>query len=153
MRSTVHSKLPIAAAVAIVSGIAFAHTGADGVVKDRMDMMGEIARSMKTIGKMIKGEIDYDAEAAKAAALEIYGHMSHMPEMFPEGSTEPPTEALPVIWQEWDEFVVISDKLKTDAKKLAELAASASNASELIPQFSEVGKSCASCHEKFRLKK
>ena len=153
MRSVFHSKLLISAVAVIVSGFAYAHTGADGVVRDRMDMMGEIARSMKTIGRMIKGEADYDAEAAQAAALEIYGHMSHMPEMFPEGSIEPPTEALPIIWQEWDEFVVISDKLKTDAKQLAELTASVSGANELIPQFSEVGKSCAACHEKFRLKK
>ena len=136
-----------------ISGFAYAHAGADGVVKDRMDMMGEIARAMKTIGQMIKGEVSYDAEAAKAAANEIYGHMSHMTEMFPEGSTEKPSEALPAIWENWDEFVALSDKLKIDAKQLAEIAGSSTSADGIKAQFGLVGKSCGSCHEKFRLKK
>ena len=136
-----------------ISGLAYAHAGADGVVKDRMDMMGEIARAMKTIGQMVKGEVSYDAEIAKAAANEIFGHMSHMTEMFPEGSTEKPSEALPAIWENWDEFVALSDKLKVDAKQLAEVAGSSTSADAIKLQFGVVGKSCGSCHEKFRLKK
>ena len=136
-----------------ISGFAYAHAGADGVVKDRMDMMGEIARAMKTIGQMVKGAVAYDAQAAKAAANEIYGHMSHMTEMFPEGSTEKPSEALPVIWENWDEFVALSDKLKVDARQLAEIAGSSTSADAIKVQFGVVGASCGSCHEKFRLKK
>lgn len=147
------AKMFLAAMAMSISGLAFAHSGADGVVKDRMDMMGEVAKSMKIIGKMIKGEVTYDAASAKAAALEIFGHMSHMTEMFPEGSTEKPSEALPVIWENWDEFVALSDKLKTDAKQLAEVAESASSADAIKAQFGLVGKSCGTCHEKFRLKK
>ena len=30
--------------------------------------------------------------------------------MFPEGSTQKPTEALPVIWENWDEFEKIAEK-------------------------------------------
>ncbi len=136
-----------------MSTFAYAHEGAEGVVKDRMDMMGEIARSMKTIGKMIKGVDSYNAKKAKAAALEIYGHMSHMTDMFPEGSTEKPSEALPVIWDDWDEFVALSNQLKDDSKLLSELAGTADSADTIKSQFGLVAKSCSSCHEKFRLKK
>ena len=146
-------KIILAAAAMTISGIAFAHSGADGVVKERMDMMDEIARGMKTIGAMIKGETAYDAQTAKASALEIYGHMSHIAEMFPEGSTDKPSEALPAIWENWDEFVALADKLKTDAKTLAEIAGTASSGAEIKGQFAIVGQSCGSCHEKFRLKK
>ena len=116
-------------------------------------MMGEIGKAMKAIGQMIKGEVAFDAEKAKAAALEIYGHASHIPDMFPEGSTEKPSEALPAIWEDWDEFVAISDQMKTDAKALSDIAGNASEASVIKAQFGMVGKSCGSCHEKFRLKK
>lgn len=153
MKNKNSAKMFLAAIAISISGFAYAHSGAEGVVKDRMDMMGEIARSMKVIGKMIKGEVEYDAPAAKAAALEIFGHLSHMTEMFPEGSTEKPSEALPAIWENWDEFATLSDKLKTDAKQLAEVAESTSNADAIKAQFGLVGKSCGSCHEKFRLKK
>lgn len=146
-------KIMLTAAAMTISGFAFAHSGADGIVKERMDMMGEIARGMKTIGAMMKGEAAYDAEMAKASALEIYGHMSHIAEMFPEGSTEKPSEALPAIWENWDEFVALADKLKADAKTLAEVAGTASSAAEIKGQFALVGQSCGSCHEKFRLKK
>jgi cytochrome c556 len=72
--------------------------------------------------------------------------------MFPEGSTEKPSEALPAIWQDWDEFVAISEQMKTDAKQLSEIAGAASSADAIKAQFAAVGKSCGSCHEKFRLK-
>lgn len=137
----------------IASGLAFAHSGASGIVKERMDMMGEIGDSMKIIGTMIKGESDYDAKAAKAAAMTIYGHASHISEMFPEGSTQKPTEALPAIWNNWDEFERIANIMKDTAKELADVAGAASDASQIRVQFGAVGKSCGSCHEKFRLKK
>ena len=152
MRLSYRGKMMFVAIAMSISGFAYAHSGAEGVVKERMDMMGEIARAMKTIGKMVKGEIAYDAKVAKASALEIFGHMSHMTEMFPEGSTEKPSEALPAIWEDWDEFVAISDKLKVDAKQLAEIAEAASSPDAIKAQFGVVGKSCGSCHEKFRLK-
>lgn len=136
-----------------ISGLAYAHSGASGVVKERMDMMGDIGKAMKTIGTMIKGEAAYDAEVAKRAAGEIQGHMMHMADMFPEGSTEAPSEALSAIWENWDEFLALSKELEDDARQLAVLAASAASADELTAQFAVVGKSCGTCHEKFRLKK
>ncbi|MEL7429674.1 MAG: cytochrome c [Pseudomonadota bacterium] len=142
----------LVAATIGLSGFAIAHEGAEGMVKERMDMMGDIGKAMKRMGLMIKGEVDYDAEVAKAAALEIYGHATHIPEMFPEGSTEKPSEALPAIWENWDEFVAISEQMKTDAKQLAEIAGAANSADAIKVQFGAVGKSCGSCHEKFRLK-
>ena len=143
----------LAIGIMAISGIAFAHSGAEGVVKERMHRMSDIANSMKTIGKMIKGETGYDAEAAKTSALKIHGHMVHMEKLFPEGSTDKPSEALPAIWENWNEFLSIFDQLGSDAKQLADIAGAASSSDEIAAQFAKVGKSCGSCHEKFRLKK
>lgn len=153
MKSKHKGKIILAALALSISGFAFAHEGADGMVKERMDMMGEIGKGMKVIGEMIKGNVEFDPATAKAAALEIYGHATHMPDMFPEGSTEKPSEALPAIWENWEEFVALSDKLKVDAKQLGELSGTSASVDEIKTQFGLVGKSCGSCHEKFRLKK
>ena len=135
------------------TAIAFAHSGATGIVKQRMDMMGMIGDSMKIIGSMIKGQVSFDANSAKEAAMTIVGHAEEIPELFPEGTTDKPSEALPAIWENWDEFVKITEQMKADAQILADAAAMASEASEIRAQFGAVGKSCGSCHEQFRLKK
>ena len=133
------------------SGIVYAHTGATGVVKMRMEMMKGIASNMKTIANMLKGQEEFDPSSASAAAKQIGAHANDMPDMFPEGSTDKPSEALPEIWENWDEFVAMSLALSRDAKEMANLAANASSATEIEDAFKRVGKSCGSCHEKYRL--
>ena len=136
-----------------VSVPALAHEGATGVVKQRMDMMGDVGKAMKTIGQMIKGETAFNGAVASDAAAEIAKHAVHFPEIFPEGSTEKPSEALPAIWENWEEFLAIFNQMKSDADALAELAGNASGPEAIKAQFGLVGRSCGTCHEKFRLKK
>ena len=134
------------------SGIAFAHSGAQGVVKQRMDGMSDIAKNMKIIGTMMRSET-LDEKALSQAALMIQKHAGEIPELFPDGSTENPSEALSVIWSNWDEFIAIANKLERDSKKLAEIAINATDTGKIEVQFQLVAKSCSRCHEKFRLKK
>ena len=133
------------------SGIAFAHSGAQGVVKQRMDGMSDIAQNMKIIGTMMRSE-EFDKETLSQAALKIQKHASQISELFPDGSIKNPSEALPIIWSDWDEFIAIANKLDSDAGKLAEISTNAANTSEIKTQFQLVAKSCSGCHEKFRLK-
>lgn len=137
---------------AVLSSLALAHTGATGVVKERMDMMSDVAKSMKIIGQMIKGEVDYNTTDVQSAALEIEKHAQSFPKLFPEGSTEKPSEALPTVWENWEEFIQLLSEMETQSSKLAELAPSTKTANEIKAQFSLVGKTCGTCHEKFRLK-
>ena len=147
-----HPTLIALSFVIATSAIAFAHSGATGVVKLRMDMMGAIGDSMKVIGSMMKGQTAFDANGAKAAAMRIAGHADEIPDLFPEGSTQKPSEALPAIWQNWDEFVKITGEMKAAAQTLADAASVATQADQIRAQFGAVGKSCGSCHERFRLK-
>lgn len=153
MKPGINAVLVGATLLVAVSSLAFAHSGATGVVKQRMDMMGAIGDSMKTIGNMIKGQADFDADAVESAAMTIVGHAKEIPNLFPEGSTQKPSEALPAIWEKWDEFVKITNQMKSDAQTLADAAKTATQASDIRTQFVAMGKSCGSCHEQFRLKK
>ncbi|MGI9424590.1 MAG: cytochrome c [Hyphomicrobiaceae bacterium] len=62
-----------------------------------------------------------------------------------------PTEALPVIWDRWDEF---NDR----ATRLVELAGELQNGAttgkaQSLATFAKIGKTCSGCHDVFRLKK
>lgn len=148
-------KTTLAAAVGIASAsaITLAHDGATGMVMQRMEAMKEIGQSMKSIAAMVKGDAAFSGEAVQASAAVIAEHAKHMPHMFPEGSLDKPTEALPVIWTQWDRFTEIAGKLNSDALALAEAGNKATSAKDILPQLAEVGKSCKACHQDFRLAK
>ena len=133
-----------------ICGLALAHSGATGIVKERMDLMKSIAGHMKTIGKMIKGESDYDADKVVVAARIIADHAEEVPDMFPEGSIEDPSKAVPEIWRDWEAFIELSADLGTHAIKLSNVADDAVDVSGIRQQFSAVGKTCSACHEDFR---
>ena len=107
--------------VIAISGIAFAHSGAKGIVKERMDMMSDIGKSMKTIGTMLRNG-EFDPETAKQAALVIQEHAARIPDLFPDGSINGPSEALPSIWTNWEEFVAAAKKKDANAPQLPKIA-------------------------------
>ena len=145
--------VPIIPILFVVCGLAVAHSGATGIVKQRMELMKSIADQMKTIGKMIKGEENFDAQQVAEAAERIVSHAEKVPEMFPEGSNEAPSEALPAIWQDWETFLQLSADMKQNASDLRSAALNATDVKSIRPQFAAVGKTCSACHEDFRIKK
>ncbi|MEO4043667.1 cytochrome c [Hoeflea sp. CAU 1731] len=129
---------------------AFAHSGASGVVLERMEMMKDISDQMKIIVTMIRGEEEYDAAKAQAAAQAIAAHAQELTEKFPEGSIGHPSEALPAIWENWDDFVEQTEQLHATAIALSDQAASADGADGLREEIAAVGQTCSSCHQDFR---
>ncbi|MBW8637818.1 cytochrome c [Hoeflea sp. WL0058] len=145
------TKTVAAAAIILATAAgAFAHSGAKGVVKERMELMKDIARQMKIVGGMVKGEAQFDAGAMSRAALAIASHADEIPQYFPEGSLEAPSEALPVIWKDWDTFLELTDDFQEKAIALSKSAASATDVAAIRPQFLELGKTCSTCHREFR---
>jgi cytochrome c556 len=109
--------------IIVSSGVALAHSGATGIVKERMDLMDSIGKSMKTITEMFQGEKPYDAAAVREAASFIGAHGGEqMTRLFPEGSIQPPSESLPAIWQDWERFSELSSDLSKYADALAKAA-------------------------------
>lgn len=100
-----------------------AHTGATGVVKERMEHMKSLASAMKTIKAGVRAKPEIRRDAIAEAARAIAEHAEKTPSLFPEGSIEGPSEALPEIWQEWEAFKSANETLKAEARKLSEVAA------------------------------
>ena len=71
----------------IFAGIAWAHSGATGVVKERMQLMKDIARDTKALGLAFKGTTPYDPVEIAAAAERISEHAGdRLTALFPAGS-------------------------------------------------------------------
>jgi cytochrome c556 len=118
-----------------------------------MEAMKEIGHCMKTIAAMVKGDAEFDSAKVQHLAEIMASHAKHMPHMFPEGSLDKPTEALPVIWAKWDQFTETAAEMHTHALALAEASKAATTAKDILPQLGEVGNSCKACHQNFRLAK
>lgn len=152
MRVSIFAVLAIA--LGITSYGAFAHMGATGIVKQRMDAMKEIGRSMKTVGRMIKGETAFNSSTVAKAAETIEGHAEEIPELFPdnEESRQPVSEATDAIWLQNDRFEAIAQELANAAVLLGE-AAETDDPAAVRAAFAQTGRTCSACHEDFRQKK
>ncbi len=125
-RSAYRRMTTLAIAIGLSAGLgimASAHEGATGVVGERMRAMEAVGDAMKVISAMFRGQRDYDADAVREAADVIAGHGSeHLTRLFPDGSLDHPTEALPAIWQDWDRFESLAVDLSAYAGALSAAA-------------------------------
>ncbi len=142
----------IALCIAIV-GSALAHTGATGIVKKRMESMNSIAEAMMAISKLDWLSPDTARSELAEHARQISDHASHIVKMFPAGSIEGPSEAIPAIWERPDDFRRLADALGSRAAELAAIASKVSSAGEIKPQMVGLGDTCKSCHQGYRREK
>jgi cytochrome c556 len=126
------------------------HEGATGFVKQRMDDMEKIGRTVKRINDRLKSkrglaEIARDAEEIRTAAARA-------PSMFPPGSRDGHSEAMPAVWERWPEFVAAARALEEEAEKLAATARAGPDAA-IAGQFRATTRACSGCHDVFRSKR
>ena len=142
--------LGLSLAVAGAASLVHAHSGAKGVVKERMDMMKGMGDAMKAMGPMFKGEAPFDAAVVAEKAAHLAEHAKKIPEMTPEGSMDHPSEALPIIWEDWDGYVESAEKLAKEGAALQEIASNGADEAAAREKFLAVSKTCGGCHDKFR---
>ena len=144
--------IPISIVAAAIVSAALAHEGhehATGVVRERMELMTDMGKRSLTISKRLRANKDFDRIGPDARAIEqLAGRITSQ---FPPGSTQSPTAAKPVVWQQWDDFTEKAKKLQAEAEKLSKI--NLSDASALRSQFRVVGYACDSCHETYRVPK
>lgn len=142
--------LPLKVIIAVLfSALAFysyAHSGATGVVKERMDNFKESKRSMKLMKNAIK-ENDHSLVARESEKLVRWGEVMHT--YFPEGSNQKPSEALPIIWQEWSRFEDHRVEYLQHAEALMRSAES-QDMDAVKSSYGRVAKSCKYCHERYK---
>ena len=125
--------------------------GAKGVVAVRQATMDANAKHMSAI----KAILSEDPQLIKLVAFHaqaIAEAAEYVPEMFPPGSTQTPTAALPVIWDKQDQFKQAAERAHGLAGKLAETS-QGGDVKATLAAFAALGKEgCGGCHETFRKK-
>ena len=140
----------VAIALSLTAFGAFAHSGATGVVKERMDGMKAMSNATKALGAAKAGVVPFTPDLVTRAATELRTQAEAAKTLFPEGSAMGPSEALPAIWTERAGFDALLDDLieATDA-----LEAAAGDEAAASSAADAVAKTCKDCHAKYRKKK
>jgi cytochrome c556 len=130
--------LIILSLVVTSASLALAHEGHDhatGVVKERMVLMTTMGERLLAISKRLR---------ANQLAQKIT-------RQFPAGSTQCPTAAKPLIWQQLADFNAKAKALETESEKL--INTDATDGPALRAQFRAVAFACDGCHESYRVTK
>ena len=138
-----------ALAIAAACTPSAAHDHATGIVKERMEAMTSMAKRQKAISQHLKDK--RELATIKADAEAIASLASHIPHMFPAGSTQPPTQARGTIWQNVSDFESKARALETASRALA--ATSPGDSGALGLAAAAVTRECSGCHEKYRVRK
>jgi cytochrome c556 len=155
---------PIIAAALVVAGIVLT-TGsiaqptqtpeqqAQGAVNTRKSVVRLFAFNMAPINAMARGTQEFDAALVERNARRIAALAPMLPEAFAAMDTRAfdlETEALPVIWDELEEFQQRANNLAEGVNELAAMAATG-NQAETIRLAGAIGRTyCGGCHEMFR---
>ncbi len=139
-------------AITLVLGLSLqvtAETSAEDAFKYRQYIMTALkghAGAVSTQTRGLAGNSDYVANHAKAIAN--LGTELHT--IFPEGSNVEDSEALPVIWEEPEEFAAAVAKAEEAMAALGETA-DGGDMQAIGAAFMNVGKACKGCHVSFRV--
>ncbi len=108
------------ASATLLATVVFAHGKATGIVKERMDGMSVMGKTIKALAPMMRGEVAYDAQAVRDGGERIGIHAGEaMTRRFPAGSGGKPSEAKDAVWESWEEFAALAEQLHTYSEGLA----------------------------------
>lgn len=127
---------------------AYAHQGVTNpAVKERMDVMSSIGDAMKVLGSMAKGAKPFDAAAAQNAAASVAKLAGTTPDVFREPEDDKMSEALPAIWDTFDDFTKKAKAMETAANTAAE---NITDLASLRSALGQIGQTCKACHSDYR---
>ena len=139
--------LALAAVTVTIGAAALAHADVENpVVKERMDLMGDIRGAFATLGGMVQGKTDFDAEAAADAKATLESSAAMIPAKFEANEMDPESEAASAIWEDWDGFTTMASELQT-----AVAALDTGSLESVQAGFRPIGAACGACHQGYRV--
>ena len=113
---------------------------------ERSKLMQNIRLEFSVLARMSREKIEFDESLATSSRLNLLRFAASTPAIFEDDDLPINSEALPAIWENWDDFVSKTEDLEfalegVDTSTLIDLRASLGN----------VGAACGSCHQKYRM--
>ncbi|MEP2530805.1 cytochrome c [Shimia sp.] len=128
---------------------AVAHNGVkDADVMARMNAMSAIGKATKTLGDMARGKTPLHQAKARMARDTISLNAAKIPDLFESQATDPKSEALPAIWDNWGDFTGRADTMKDAA-----LSLDFTDKAALATTIRDLGATCGGCHKRYRVEK
>lgn len=141
-------------ASALGLAVADDHEGHDklpaGPIRERHEMMEAIGDQSEDINNAFNvGAEGFDTGIIQRSAQQIALNAHRIPALFPKGSTDPNSRALPAIWENWDKFQALAKQLEDQANSLSSAAADEDD-ENLKEKAQKMFATCKSCHDQFR---
>lgn len=143
----VMQKLLLAAGLLALPSLVFAHGGATGATKERMDAMAATKDSLNQLRSATSSRPVND-ELAMSALNDLQAFSAELPSLFEEKHLPKVSEALPGIWENAEQF---DAQIRFFDAQLSLAKSQLDDAPEKV--LRTVAAGCASCHDKFREKK
>ena len=126
---------------------------AEQAAETRQSVFRLFRYNLGAISGMARGTVEFDAEIAERNARRIAAMAPMIPELFAAMDTREytlETEALPVIWEQFDLFQERAQALVDGANTFADIAAGGDRMATL-GAIRALGANCGNCHETFRV--
>lgn len=138
-----------AATLASVAGAAAQDAGAPAGMLGVDEARAARSGFMRQNGMLLREASSASGAAAVAAMTGLRDNFRRLPTLFPQGSGGGDSEALPAIWENWDEFLAIADSGAGLAQQAID-AAEAGDATAYQAAMRAFSGTCAQCHQQFR---
>jgi len=121
-----------------------------GPISDRHELMESQGQQAQAINDAFSvGSEGFDVSIIQRSAQAISLSAHQIPDLFPKGSTDPNSRALPAIWTNWDKFVALAKQLEDQAASLSN-AAGSGDTENLQEKANKMFATCKACHDQFR---
>ena len=143
----VASRPAAAFAAAILAGAAVADV--QSVIDYRKDVMLSMAAHLSALTELLSGDLELDEGHVEAQATSLGLNAQLVSSLFPPGSDEGDTSALPGIWQRPEQFLARAEAAEREGRNLVAAAESGDRAF-MAQSLKRLADACRNCHREFR---
>jgi len=137
----------VALTAVLVVGMATVAAGQADPIKARQAMMKANGGAVGSLVKIVKGESQFDATTVKTA-LETLHNSTTYAELFPVGSDQGDTKALPTVWSDNAGFKAALAKMIAADEAL--IANPPKDVDGVKAALGALGPTCKGCHDTYR---
>ena len=138
-------------AAAFAAAILAAAAAADvqNVIDYRKDVMLSMAAHLSALTELLTGDLELDEKHVEAQANSLGLNAQLVSSLFPPGSADGDTSALPGIWQRPEQFLARAEAAEREGRNLV-AAAESGDREFMVQSLKRLADACRNCHREFR---
>ena len=144
----------LAATILAIPATAFAADPVSDTIEARQGFYKLLGANMGTLAGMAKGEIDYDATSAQAAADNMVALTTYnMGHLYMPGTSADDSDKSRALAKIWEDFPGVQEKGAAFVKAAMDMQAVAgAGKGDMAGALGALGGSCKGCHDAYRAK-